>query len=117
MRSGTRRTSPDLPFQRLPEKDALIRVGMRLPRKQGQRENFKVQPERPIVDIVEVVFDAPAHLVVAGDLAAEAADLRPAGNARLDVVPARILGDAPFVKLVMRKGVRPWPDQRHVAGD
>ena len=41
--------------------------------------------------------------------------LRPTGDAGLDVVAARIKGDLSLIFAVMREGVRPRPDQRHVA--
>ena len=40
-------------------------------REQRQQQNAQIEPERPIVDVVEVVVDAPAHLLVGIGLATQ----------------------------------------------
>src|SRR5579863_9103978 len=62
------------------------------------------------------MLDAFAHFFIVGDLAAKPTYLRPAGDSRLDVVPAGILRDAPFIELIMDQRVRPRTDKRHFAG-
>src|SRR5579884_39159 len=71
-------------------------------RKHSTEENFQVEPQRPIVDVVQIVLDALAHRFFAVDLAAIAVDLRPAGDAGLDVVAARVERDAAFIFAVVR---------------
>ena len=62
-------------------------------RKHRAGDDLQVEPERPIVDVEQVMLDALAHLFVGVDFAAIAVNLRPAGNARLDVVPAGVQRD------------------------
>jgi hypothetical protein len=63
-------------------------VGLR--REHRQEHDLDVQPQRPIVDIEQVVLEPRQHLLIVGDLAAMTVNLRPAGDARLDVVAAGI---------------------------
>src|SRR5580704_19442785 len=63
-----------------------IGVAISRRRQHGADDDLQIEPERPVVDIEQVVLEAPAHLLVGIDLAATAVDLRPAGDARLDVV-------------------------------
>ncbi len=63
------------------------------------------------------MLDALAYLLVAIDLAAAAVNLRPAGDARPDVVAPRIERDALLVFMIVRQRERPRADQRHVAGE
>lgn len=64
-----------------------IAVGLR--RKDGHQEDPDIEAQRPVVDIVEIVLDAPQHLVIGARLAAQAVDLRPSGDSGLDVVAGR----------------------------
>src|SRR4051794_10811958 len=84
-------------------------------REHRAHENLQVEPQRPVVDVVEVELNPVAHLVVAVGLAAKTVNLRPAGHTRLDVVTTRIERDPLFIVAVVRKRVGPRPDQRHVA--
>src|SRR6202012_2231716 len=49
--------------------------------------------------------------------AAKTVDLRPPGQARFDVMAESVIGDQLLVFGIMRRGVRPWTDQRHVTAD
>ncbi len=53
-------------------------------------ENLYVAPERPILDVVKIVLDAPLE----GAISTPAIHLGPPGHARFDFVPQHILGDA-----------------------
>src|SRR3954454_15886896 len=59
------------------------------------QEDLNVEPDRPIVDVVEIVLDAPSQRFVRPDLAAKAVDLSPTGDAWFDVVPPRVERDLP----------------------
>src|SRR5256885_8070771 len=85
------------------------------PGKHRPQQYPQVEPHRPVVDVVEVVLDARAHLVVGVGLAAEAVHLRPAGDAGQHVVAARIARDLLLVFSIVRKRVRARANQRHVA--
>src|SRR5262249_20357700 len=80
-------------------------------------DDFQIEPERPIVDVIQIVLDALSHLVVGVGLAAIAVDLRPAGDARPDVMTPRITRNALLVFAIVRQRVRSWADQRHIASE
>ena len=75
-------------------------------RQQRLEQDPQVQPGRPVVDVIEVVIDARAHLVVGVGLAAQAVDLRPAGDARQHVMPPRIERDLLLVLPIVRERMR-----------
>src|SRR5436305_9936082 len=77
----------------------------------------KSSPERPIVDVVEIMLDPALHFLIGFSLSTQAMDLRPAGDARLDVVPAGIERDTLLVLPIVRKRMWPRANQRHVALD
>src|ERR1051325_2873008 len=87
-------------------------------RDRGPHQDVEVEQHRPVLDVVEVVLDAVLHLLGAGELAAPAVDLRPAGDAGLDSVAGEIAVDR-LVELAVLDGlvdgVRPRTDQRQVA--
>ena len=53
-----------------------------------------------------IVIDAAIHLFVGVGLAAEAVDLRPAGDARQHVMPPRAKRDLPLVFAIVRQRAR-----------
>ncbi len=55
----------------------LIGVFLRLPPKQGQKDDLQIEHERPVFDVIDVVLDA----VFDGGVTAPAIYLGPAGNA------------------------------------
>src|SRR5271167_5098277 len=63
------------------------------------------------------MLDAPLQLLFGVGLSTVAVNLRPSGDSRLDIVPARIERDAPFEFPIMRQGMRAWADEGHVALD
>src|SRR5215211_7899196 len=92
-----------------PPKLALMRVAVRPAGESGQEQDAHVQPQRPVVDVIEVVFDSAAHLVVGIGLAPQSIDLGPAGDSRLDVVAAGIEGNLLLVFAVVGKRVGRGP--------
>src|SRR5688572_14311875 len=56
---------------------------------QGEDEDLHGQEQRPVLDVVQVVFDP----LLQRRVAAPAVHLRPAGNAALDAVPDHVLRD------------------------
>src|SRR3954463_8602940 len=56
----------------------------------GQPDDLEIEPDRPVLDVVEVVLDA----LVERRVAAPAVHLRPAGHAGLHLVPQHVLRDA-----------------------
>src|SRR4051794_18939363 len=57
----------------------------------GPPENLDVEPERPVVDVIEVEIDAGLQLVRCIHGAATAVDLGQAGNAGLHAVAEAVL--------------------------
>src|SRR5690606_21241685 len=53
----------------------------------------KVEPDRPVLDIVQVEADAARRLLQRVDAAAHAVDLPPPGDAGLDAVARRVVAD------------------------
>ena len=81
-------------------------------RDQGKRSfdhDFYIEPQRPVVDIVEVNFNPLLHLFNGIGFAAAAADLCQASNAGFDTVAGHIGVNFAGVIVVMGNCVRPWP--------
>src|SRR5579883_809028 len=76
-------------------------------------ENVEVEERRPMIDVVEVVFDAASHLFGCVGLSAKAVDLRPPRDSGLYPMAAEIAVDQLDVMLVMGDRMRPRADQRH----
>src|SRR5262249_7391115 len=72
-------------------------------REHGADHDLEIEPERPVIDVVQVVRDAAAHLVVGVGLAAQPVNLRPAGDAGLDVVAAGIDRDSLLELAIVRE--------------
>src|SRR6185436_13504518 len=53
-------------------------------------DDREVELERPVPQVIEVVFDARLHLVEGFGLAAQPVHLRPAGDARPHLVPHHV---------------------------
>src|SRR5579883_955014 len=70
-------------------------------------ENVEVEERRPMVDIVEVVFDAASHLFGGGGLPAKAVDLRPPRDSGFYPMAGEIAVDPLAVILVMGDRMRP----------
>src|ERR1700692_1542464 len=96
-------------------------IGVLVLRHQRQwrlEKNEEIEQHRPVLDVVEVEFDALLDFLFAVDFAAPAVDLRPAGNARLDAVAREIsihrFIEQPALQLALH-GVRARTDQREIA--
>jgi hypothetical protein len=50
-------------------------------RQRSSRNHLQIQPQRPILEVVEVVLDAMMHRVDRRGFTAKAVDLRPTGDA------------------------------------
>ena len=91
------------------------------PREQRERrleQDVEVEQHRPVVDVVEVVLDALLDLLGGVGLAAPAVDLRPAGDAGLDLVAGEVAVDDVVVEPVGGLGlqrVRARADERQLA--
>ncbi|KAG0773304.1 hypothetical protein G6F22_014986 [Rhizopus arrhizus] len=78
-------------------------------------DDQQVHPERPVLDVVDVVLDAVAHLAQRVRLPPEPVDLGPARNARLDPVAHHVALHQVLVHFVVLQRVRAGPDDGHVA--
>ena len=79
----------------------------------GQDQDADVEEHRPDLGVVDVMADARLHLVQRLGLAAEAVDLRPAGDAGLDLVADHVALDQLAIHLIVGDGVWAWPDNAH----
>ena len=68
----------------------------------GEQDRLQVEPRRPVLDVVVVPLDA----VLERRLAAQAVDLRPAGDADLDAVAVVVAVDVSFEKARRSSGAR-----------
>src|SRR5215210_5767815 len=82
-------------------------------REHGQEQDLDVEPERPVLDVVVVPLDPVGE----GRLAAEAVDLGPAGDPRLDAVPFRVAVDASLEALDVVHPLGTRADERHLADE
>src|SRR5688572_5856347 len=96
------------------ETEDLASVGVLL-KATHEREphDLEVEADRPVLDVIQVVFDA----LLERGVAAPAVDLRPAGDAGLDLVAQHVLRDAVLELLDEVGALRPRADDRHVAAD
>src|SRR5260221_18527 len=77
---------------------------------QCEPHDLDVEADGPVLDVVEVVLDA----LLERGVAAPAVDLRPASDARLDLVAEHVLRNA-VLELRDEVGtLGPWADDRHV---
>src|SRR5688572_26271859 len=79
----------------------------------GQPEDLEVEADGPVLDVIQVVFDA----LLERGVAAPAVDLRPAGDAGLHLVPEHVLREAVLELLDEIRTFRPRADERHVTAE
>src|SRR3569623_1896294 len=80
----------------------------------GENDDPDVEEERPVVDVVDVVVDATFDRGARRGLAAEAMDLRPACNPRLDALAMGVDGELLAQLLIVRNGMRSWTHEAHL---
>src|ERR1700679_3988815 len=78
-------------------------------------DDAHVQRERQIAEVIQVMLNAPLHFFDPIGLAAEAVDLRPTSDTRLDPVTLDVVGHHLLIQIVMLEGVRTRSDDRHIA--
>src|ERR1700688_3005426 len=91
----------------------LIGVGAAKHNDSRLEQDQQVKSWRPTPQVLDIVFDTLAHLFDRVGLPAKAVDLRPTGNARLDLVPDHVALDEPAILLVVCDSVRPRSHQTH----
>src|SRR5580765_4567512 len=100
-------------FRRLLNSISVLVLGHQ--RQRRLEQNVEVEQHGPVLDVIEIEFDALLNLLVGVDLAAPAVDLCPAGDARLDAVAREIAVDGlveqPALQLALH-GMWTWADQR-----
>ena len=75
------------------------------------QQNHEIEPQRPIVDVLDIRLDTLDHLLDIPRLPAIAAHLSQTGHSRLDVVPGKIGRNALRVLFIVLDGMRPRADQ------
>src|ERR1700730_15182686 len=88
-----------------------VAAGKVLP--QRERDDLDVEPEGPVLHVVQIELHSPHHLFDAVGLASIAVDLRPAGYARLDPVAMHVAPDDILVDVVVLERMRTWSDDGH----
>src|SRR6185436_13286939 len=99
------------PFQPLPP--YLVRVFVEEAAEQREPHDFQVEPHRPVLNVVEVVFDA----LLERRVAAPAIDLRPAGQSSFYLVPQHVLRETVPELLDEVRTLRPRTHNRHIAAE
>src|SRR5262245_15919538 len=81
------------------------------PAQERQPHDLEVELHRPVFDVIQVVLDA----LLDGGVAPPAVDLRPAGDAGLDLVTQHVLRDLVLELRDEKRTLGPRSDNRHVA--
>ncbi|VDZ74223.1 Uncharacterised protein [Atlantibacter hermannii] len=84
--------------------------------KDGEKNNADIEPQAPFADIFQVELDTLFHFFQSIGFAAPAVNLRPAGDARFDLMPQHVAFDQFAILFVMGHGMRTRADNRHTAG-
>ena len=80
--------------------------------------DYEIEPDRPIVDIIEIVLDPLLQFFRRVGFAPPTVNLRPSGNAGFDPVPSCITTHNLFEWETIGPqlyGMWSWPDNRHIA--
>ena len=83
----------------------------------GSKENPELEQDAPMIDVPEVMLDAPRNRIWIRGRASAAVHLRPTGYAWLNVVAEGIVGNHAIVVGVVGFGMWPWSDERHVPSE
>src|SRR6185503_9949965 len=78
---------------------------------EGQPHDLQVERHRPVLDVIEVVFNSFLQRCIS----TPTIDLGPAGDPGLDLVAQHVLWDAVLELLDEEGALRAWPDDGHVA--
>src|SRR5690242_14664137 len=92
-------------------REGLARVARAQQVHDGQPDDAQVEPERPVLDVIEVAL----HALVKVRVAPEIVDLRPAGDAGLDEMLLHVAGYLLLEALDELGSLGARPDDRHVA--
>src|SRR5262249_45276653 len=78
------------------------------------KDDLEVQQHTPIVNIPDIMVDAFLHALQCWSLASATFDLGPAGDARLHVVAKSVTADQLLIIIIVGRGMRPGPHNRHL---
>src|SRR3990172_7897229 len=109
------RPRPTTNAARRPRRRAITSVGVPVEEHADERQadDLEVEPERPALDVLDVVLDA----LLERGVPAQAVDLRPAGEAGLDLVPQHVARHGPPEPLHEHRPLGPRPDDAHLAAE
>lgn len=110
--SGKDKSDSNCPCQ----KDKSIRVRVHETPPDGQPEDFDIQGQGPVLNVIEVVAHTLLHLLHRVRLPSPAVDLGPARDAGFDLEAPHVSRQELAEALVVCRGVRPRPDEAHGAG-
>src|SRR6266702_8498702 len=94
---------------------ASVRVAAHEAFPESQANDLDVEPEAPVLHVVQIELDAAHHLFDAVGFAAIAVDLRPPGDARLDPVAVHVALHQILVDVVVFERMRTRTHHRHLA--
>src|SRR5919107_166359 len=77
---------------------------------QRHPHDFEVERHRPVFDVIQIELDA----LLERGVPAPAVDLRPPGDARLDLMAQHVLREAVLELIDEKRPLGPWSDDRHV---
>src|SRR4051794_11990881 len=79
------------------------------------KDDREIKQYVPVADVPKIMFQTLLHYAWIGRAPAIAMDLRPTGNARLDMVTESVIRKDRAIVVVMGKRMRPRSDQRHIS--
>src|SRR5262249_30899125 len=81
----------------------------------SQHDDLQIEPQRPLVNVLNIVLDSPPHLVERVGFAAKSPDLCKARDTRPDLVAEVIARNQAAVLVVQGAWMRARTDDRHVS--
>src|SRR5471032_548075 len=107
--------APDICWLFMLSSPASISVGVAQTLEDRREDNFHIQSERPVPEVVQIVCYASLHFFDAIGFAAKAVHLRPPGNTGFDPVAVDVTRYDLLIEIVVFERMRTRSDHRHVA--
>src|SRR5581483_5283717 len=108
-----RRGGPAAPIERRLRRGPLVRMLVEEPFDEREPHDLEVEPHRPVLDVIQIVFDP----LLERRVAPPSVDLRPSGQTRLHLVAQHVLRNPMLELLDKVRALGPRPHDRHVAAE
>ena len=82
--------------------------------KDGPNDDLDIKPQRPVINVIQVVVDALAHLLDILSRPPKTVDLRPTRNTGSDSMPLHVGVNLLPIVLIVFNGVRARSNNRHI---